>query len=544
MSTKSVCIVGAGFSGIAAARVLDKFGYEVTLFEKAPDVGGVWSKIRRYPGVATQNTKDTYYLSEMPMPEDYPAWPSGQQVQAYLESFVTKFDLKHRIHLCEAVAKATQDPSNDNSWTITTRESSEKDGTILPNGKENTYQFDVLLVCNGTFSDCFVPNYKGIEEFRKAGGIVCHTSEFLNVEDARDKDVIIVGYGKSACDCAVALSRVARTTTVVARKLIWKLPKFIGGLCYKFLFLGRIGENLFPYIRPGLVMRLLHGPLIAVRNAMVGTVEWMVRRQLKLETSGALPPGHFEDVARASISLVTEEFFERMRSGQIVLKRDTEIEELLVEKNDTNPNSPVLKARLADGSIVPAQIVACGTGFHQRIPFLDQAFVDKHCTDEKGNFRMYRFIKPIETEKLFFVGYNSSLFCPTSFEVATLWCISVMEDSITLPPVEEQKRRSQEELDWMKERTRGKHSKGTNVVPFSLHNIDDMLSDLKVSIGWLETARQWLLPVKPAAYSIIAERLLAERMKRQGKMNGDEEILREIEGSRNGNGYHAGKKRD
>lgn len=26
---------GAGFSGIAAARVLDKFGYEVTLFEKA-----------------------------------------------------------------------------------------------------------------------------------------------------------------------------------------------------------------------------------------------------------------------------------------------------------------------------------------------------------------------------------------------------------------------------------------------------------------------------------------------------------------------------
>lgn len=28
-------ISGAGFSGIAAARVLDKFGYNVTLFEKA-----------------------------------------------------------------------------------------------------------------------------------------------------------------------------------------------------------------------------------------------------------------------------------------------------------------------------------------------------------------------------------------------------------------------------------------------------------------------------------------------------------------------------
>lgn len=278
---------------------------------------------------------------------------------------------------------------------------------------------------------------------------------------------------------------------------------------------------------------------------MVGTVEWIVRRQLKLETSGALPPGHFEDVARASISLVTEEFFERMRTGEIVLKRDTEIEELLVQENNLGNGKPILAAKLADGSIIPAQIIACGTGFYQRVPFLDQNLVNKHCVDEKGNFRMYRFIKPIETEKLFFIGYNSSLFCPTSFEVATLWVISVMENSITLPSTSEQKRRSQEELDWMKERTRGKHGKGTNVVPFSLHNIDDMLSDLKISIGWFETARQWLLPVKPAAYSVLAERLLAERMKRQGKMNGDEEILKEIgNGNGNGHAHKAGLKRD
>lgn len=146
------------------------------------------------------------------MPDEYPAWPSGQQVQAYAESFVTKFNLKDRIHLSEAVVSAIQDPANDNSWTVTTCETSPEDGTVLPNGKERTYTFDVLLVCNGTFSDCFIPNYKGIDEFRKAGGTVCHTSEFLNLEDARGKDIIVVGYGKSACDSAVALSRVANTT--------------------------------------------------------------------------------------------------------------------------------------------------------------------------------------------------------------------------------------------------------------------------------------------------------------------------------------------
>jgi len=154
----------------------------------------------------------------MPMPDHYPAWPSGQQVQAYLESFVKKFNLMDRIHLCEAVVSADQDPSNDNSWTITTRETSPNDGTILQDGKENTYNFDVLLVCNGTFSDCFVPNYKGIDEFRNAGGIVCHTSEFLDIEKAKGKDIIIVGYGKSACDCAVALSKVANTTVSYSHK--------------------------------------------------------------------------------------------------------------------------------------------------------------------------------------------------------------------------------------------------------------------------------------------------------------------------------------
>lgn len=508
----------------------------------------------------------------MPMPDSYPAWPTGQQVQAYLESFCVKFNLLSRVHLSEEVIQAVQDESN--TWTVTTRQTSST-GASLSNGKESTYHFDVLLVCNGTFSDCFIPPYKGIEEFRKAGGKVCHTSEFLDLEEANGKDIIIVGYGKSACDCAVALSRVARTTvsvlaislddpgwtlilerstqTVVARKLIWKLPKFIGGLCYKFLFLGRVGENLFEYIRPGpgepddkakrsvfrrltspssvsSVMRLLHGPLVAVRNAMVGTVEWMVSRQLQLDTSTAKPPGRFEDIARASISLVTEEFFERMRSGEIVLKRDTEIDELLVEASPSPSEKPVLSARLTDGSIIPAQIVACGTGFYQRAQFLDQNLVDKHCTDEKGNFRMYRFIKPIETENLFFIGYNSSLFCPTSFEVATLWCIAVMENSILLPDVETQKKAAQEELDWMKERTRGKHSRGTNVVPFSLHNIDDMLSDLHIGIGFFETARQWLLPVKPAAYSVLAEKMLKQRLIKEGKADGQGHVA-------NGNGY-------
>src|SRR6188768_3706375 len=52
---KSVAIVGAGFAGIATARVLSRLQHDVTVFEAAPDVGGVWSKTRSYPALKTQS---------------------------------------------------------------------------------------------------------------------------------------------------------------------------------------------------------------------------------------------------------------------------------------------------------------------------------------------------------------------------------------------------------------------------------------------------------------------------------------------------------
>ena len=76
-----ICIIGAGFAGLTAARVFKALDYDITLYEKEADVGGVWSASRRYPGLTTQNTRNTYELSDYPMPSSYPEWPSGEQVQ-------------------------------------------------------------------------------------------------------------------------------------------------------------------------------------------------------------------------------------------------------------------------------------------------------------------------------------------------------------------------------------------------------------------------------------------------------------------------------
>ena len=68
----TVAVIGAGIAGLSAAKILGGYGFEVTVYDKAPDVGGVWSRTRRYPGLTTQNSADTYALSDFPMPSHYP----------------------------------------------------------------------------------------------------------------------------------------------------------------------------------------------------------------------------------------------------------------------------------------------------------------------------------------------------------------------------------------------------------------------------------------------------------------------------------------
>ncbi|WP_433803335.1 flavin-containing monooxygenase [Actinomycetospora sp. CA-084318] len=476
-----IAIVGAGFAGLSSAKVLRAVGHDVTVFEKAPDVGGVWSASRRYPGVTTQNGKDTYCLSDFPMPADYPEWPSGAQVQAYLADYARHFGLEPYLRLDTEVISADL---ADGSWTVTTSAGSET--------------FDHLVVANGIFSEAAVPDFAGAEEFTAAGGRVDAASDFNVLDDAAGKHVVVVGYGKSACDIACALDEVSATTTVVARELLWKLPKmFAGVLNYKYLMLSRMGEALFRYVELAGFEKFLHGPGRPVRNSMLGSVQSLILRQCGLEKLGLRPPGTLEAIARSTVSLVTEGFYEKVAAGEIVVRRDTQIARLEAGR-----------AVLTDGSSIPADVVVCGTGFHQRVPFLSEE-LQARITDDRGNFELYRQIQPVDVPELSFCGYNSSFFSPLSAEVAALWIAARLAGGLDLPAPAEQRAHIARRLAWMEERTEGKHARGTNIIPFSLHNIDEMLDDLGTPVRGLQRLREWLLPVDPADYAWIADEIVA-----------------------------------
>ena len=484
-----IAIIGAGFAGLTTALHLRDFGHDVTVFEKVHDVGGVWSTTRLYPGVSTQNGKDTYRLAGYAMPKRYPEWPSGAQVQAYLNSYADTFGLKPLIRLSTPVTRTEQ--GADGRWTISYR----------PAGSdERTDTFDYLTICNGIFSAPAVPDFAGAAAFKDAGGVICHSSEFLKAEDARGKHVVVIGYGKSSCDVAMGLVDEAASMTVVARQLTWKMPKKLGrALNYKYLLLTRMGEALFPYIRRKGFEKFLHGAGKPIRNLMIGSVQGLITRQLRLKKLGVVPDGLFERIARSTASLGTDGFFDAVGKGCITVKRDTAIERLLVDGGQCF-------AELKNGDKIPADIVLCGTGWRQEVPFLAPE-VQARIMDEKGNFRLYRQILPIGVRNLAFNGYNSSFFSPLSAEMGALWIVAHIAGALKLPDERTQLEATDNRLRWMEERTEGKHARGTNIVPFSMHQIDELLGDMDLSIGGMQRFMEWQMPIKPGAYARVAKEL-------------------------------------
>jgi glycine/D-amino acid oxidase-like deaminating enzyme len=480
-------IIGAGVAGLATAKVLKQAGHEVVIYEKAPDVGGVWSRTRRYPGLTTQSPKAQYSLSDYPMPREYAEWPTGAQIQAYLAGYASHFGLDPALRLGTEVTSAT--PVAGGGWAVTTA------------GSGPAEHVDKLVVANGVFCEPAMPGYPGVDEFTAAGGRLLAGTELHDAEQARGKRVLIVGYGKSACDVTVPVSEVAASTDVIARHLLWKVPRRIGGVVnFKLLLLTRMGEALFRYLRPGGVEKFLHGPANGVRGRMVNSIGSASVRQFGLQRLQLVPPGQMEDIVRGAIGLATEGFFEGVEAGRIVVHANRTIKRLLADGG-------VPTAELDDGSRLPADLIICATGFTQGVPFLP-GDVTARLLDERGNFMLYRQIRPADVADLYFNGYNSSFFSPLNAEMAAVWIAADLAGAVPLPEPAAMRQQVTEQLTFMDAATDTHHCRGGKIIPFSLHNVDEVLGDLGVNISAAVRASHWLGPVTPAAYRRITPAVL------------------------------------
>ena len=88
---QAVAIVGAGPAGLGVAVELIADGFDVVIYERHDDVGGVWDIDNpgspMYDSAHLISSRGRSGFAGFPMPADYPDYPSRQQQLAYLRQF-------------------------------------------------------------------------------------------------------------------------------------------------------------------------------------------------------------------------------------------------------------------------------------------------------------------------------------------------------------------------------------------------------------------------------------------------------------------------
>lgn len=477
---KTIGIIGAGLSGLVTAKTCLEYGYEIKVFEKDCELGGVWASSRRYPGVTTQNTKDTYYFSDFPMPRHFPVWPSGKQVQSYLSSYAEKFNVLPNIKFSHEVVHIEFE---NNKWKISGNNRS----------RPFTEQVDFLIVCNGTFSDAYIPEIPGMGNFVDAGGDILHSSEFQSTRACAGKRLVVVGFSKSASDIVTRAEETARKTYIVFREPKWKIPRYIKGINMKYLILNRLGEALVKPDKHNRMERFVHR--LGLPRRMLAFLEKYTSKKQWLDELGLHPSSGLKDQAFGEINLDTPEFFEKIRSGQIVTKQG----EITAFEGK--------EIVLTNGERIECDMVVFATGFRQSIPFLPDG-LKSNLTDGNGNYILYRHILPAGIPSFAFVGYNTSIQCTISSEFAALWVCEYLQGRIDRPDEEKIITAGKEFIRWRSQFRQQGAASGLSTMPGTIHHVDELLRDMNASLPFFSLIPDWLMTIKPGRYKKVRNKII------------------------------------
>lgn len=305
---KKVCVIGAGVSGLAAAHAFWQRGHEVHIVERGNDLGGVWEPSRSYPEVQTQSPKDLYRYTSMAMPDDYPEWPKGTQVHAYLRTYAERNGLVPLIRYATKVV-SMQRREGAKGWSV----------ELASDGNAVSEDFDFVAVCTGNFSEKRELVHPGQDDFTAAGGQVLHSSEYTDSATVKGKRVVVLGFSKSATDIAVnAVNSGAADVSIVYLEPVWRIPYFIGGLInFKRILYVRAQEVMFPNWDQPLLARLAHTVAKPFVWANWRALESLLSIQLKLKKTGLRPRKPIETTINCSVPIVTPGFFDMVADGRI-----------------------------------------------------------------------------------------------------------------------------------------------------------------------------------------------------------------------------------
>jgi len=357
-----ICVIGAGPSGLTTLKNVLSVGLrDVVCFEESDAIGGNWvfreetDRMSVYEATHIISSKKLSGFDDFPMPRDYPDFPSQRQLLAYFEGYADRFGLRPYIRLKTRVTQTR--PMTGGKWLIQLQG---------PDGPAEE-SFDYLLVCSGHHREPSVATYPGYFT-----GQSLHSCAYRRAEPFRDKHVLVVGAGNSACDIAVDISRVARSTCISMRRPAYIIPKLIWGYPVDvfYAFFRFLPKPVVPS-----VLRLL-------LRVHIGPYEWYGLQ------APAGTPLNTHPTLNSSI-------LEALRHGRVLAR-------LGIDRFEDD------KVHFKDGRMERFDAIVWGTGFRISFPFLPSSVVDWDTTRRPP---LYLKMMHRSLPSIFFIGLFQPIGC-------------------------------------------------------------------------------------------------------------------------------------
>ncbi|KAK4781658.1 hypothetical protein SAY86_015760 [Trapa natans] len=245
--SKNVCVIGAGPSGLVAARELRKEGHNAVVLEQNHDVGGQWlyepdvpsedflagGIVSPPPDLSSTNfvqVHSSIYASlrltsprEIMGYSDFPfivkkgrdtrRFPGHRELYLYLRDFCDAFGIwpvirfRTRVEYVGTVVDDGEAAGKDPRWVVRSR-----DGKAEKKAIEEVY--DAVVVATGHYSHPRIPFIQGMDAWQ---GKQMHSHIYRVPQPFRNEVVVVVGSSLSGQDISMELVDVAREVYLSAK---------------------------------------------------------------------------------------------------------------------------------------------------------------------------------------------------------------------------------------------------------------------------------------------------------------------------------------
>src|SRR3954452_19165223 len=315
-----IAVIGAGPSGLVAAKHALEAGVDVTVFEAGDALGGQWHTAAPHSGgwagMHTNPSRAMTAFSDFPAPAEHPLHPSAEQIQAYLGAYAHAFGVERRIRFGTPVADVRP------GWAV--------DGE----------PFEAVIVASGRFRKPRLPRV--VEPFC---GELIHAFDYPGAEPLRDRATLVYGNGISGLEIASDLAPHARVVSAF-RKPRYVIQKVVDGVSSDWQWYTLFG---------------------ALERRGLPPDDWGRRQRERVLRVAGNPadfgaPEPSEDLVAAGLSLC-QDYLAQVRDGSIACR----------------PAIASIGGRDVTFTAVPTQppaVIVCATGYALDLPSLSEPVRD------------------------------------------------------------------------------------------------------------------------------------------------------------------------